>query len=183
MTKQILFIQGGGAGAHDQWDNNLVASLSRELGPGFEIGYPLMPNETDPGYAAWKAAIVKEIAKLEADAILVGHSLGATILVNVIAESEPTRRFAGLFLIAAPFVGQGGWPSEDIAPMDDIGARLPTSLPIHLYHGRDDQTVPVAHVSLYAQAIPRAVIRRLKGRDHQLDNDLSEVAEDIQRLG
>jgi hypothetical protein len=36
---------------------------------------------------------------------------------------------------------------------------------------------------LYAQAIPRAVIRRLKGRDHQLDNDLSEVAEDIQRLG
>ncbi len=183
MTKQILFIQGGGAGVHDQWDNNLVASLSRELGPGFEIGHPLMPNETDPDYAAWQAALVKEIDKLEADAILVGHSLGATILVNVIAESKPTRRFAGLFLIAAPFVGQGGWTSEDIAPMDDIGARLPTNLPIYLHYGRDDQTVPLAHVSSYAQAVPRAVIHRLKGRDHQLNNDLPEVTEDIRRLG
>ena len=90
---------------------------------------------------------------------------------------------AGLFLIAAPFVGHGGWPSEDIAPMDDIGARLPTALPIHLYHGRDDQTAPLAHVSLYVKAIPQAVIHRLDGRDHQLDNDLSEVAEDIRRIG
>ena len=24
---QILFIQGGGAGTHDEWDNKLVASL------------------------------------------------------------------------------------------------------------------------------------------------------------
>jgi hypothetical protein len=28
MTKQILFIQGGGAGAHDEWDSKLVASLA-----------------------------------------------------------------------------------------------------------------------------------------------------------
>jgi hypothetical protein len=26
-TRQILFIQGGGAGTHDEWDNKLVESL------------------------------------------------------------------------------------------------------------------------------------------------------------
>jgi hypothetical protein len=39
-TQQILFIQGGGAGAHDEWDDKLVESLRRELGTGYEIRYP-----------------------------------------------------------------------------------------------------------------------------------------------
>src|SRR5258707_15728966 len=39
-TRQILFIQGGGAGAHDVWDGKLVESLRRELGGGYEVRYP-----------------------------------------------------------------------------------------------------------------------------------------------
>ena len=35
MTKQVLFIQGGGEGTHDDWDNKLVESLERELGRDF----------------------------------------------------------------------------------------------------------------------------------------------------
>jgi hypothetical protein len=31
VTGEILFIQGGGAGVHDAWDNQLVGSLAREL--------------------------------------------------------------------------------------------------------------------------------------------------------
>ena len=42
---------------------------------------------------------------------------------------------------------------------------------------------PFEHVRLYAKAIPRAVVRRLSGRDHQLNNDMSEVGADIRRLG
>jgi hypothetical protein len=37
-------------------------------------------------------------------------------------------------------------------------------------------------LELYAKLIPRAVVRRLAGRDHQLGNDLSEVARDIRSL-
>ena len=44
-TRQILFIQGGGAGAHDEWDDKLVESLRRELGGGYEVRYPRMPGE------------------------------------------------------------------------------------------------------------------------------------------
>jgi hypothetical protein len=29
---EVLFVQGGG-GTHDKWDNKLVESLERELGP------------------------------------------------------------------------------------------------------------------------------------------------------
>ena len=179
MTKQVLFVQGGGEGAHDEWDNKLVASLERELGSEYEIRYPTMPNEADPDYAIWKTALKKEFASIEEGAILVGHSIGATILINVLAEQSLASAPSGVFLIAAGFVGEGGWPSEDIRPMADLGARLPKHLRIHLYHGSDDNTVPPGHVDLFEKAIPQMVVHRLAGRDHQLNNDLSEIAADI----
>ncbi len=182
MTKQILFIQGGGAGTHDEWDNKLVASLARELGQDYDIRYPRMPNEADPSYPVWKTALAHEIAALDDAAILVGHSLGGTILINALAEQAPERKLAGLFLISAPFFGPGGWPSDDIKPSRDLGAGLPQATPIYLYHGSEDDTAPLAHVDLYKQAIPHARVRKLEGRDHQLNDDLSEVAADIRRI-
>ncbi len=52
MKRQLLFIQGAGAGTHDEWDDKLVASLREHLGPGWDIRYPRMPDEDEPSYAA-----------------------------------------------------------------------------------------------------------------------------------
>ena len=89
---------------------------------------------------------------------------------------------SGVFLVAAPFVGEGGWPSEDIKSMSGLGKRLSTQAPVYFYHGSEDETAPFEHVDLFERAVPRAVVRRLEGRDHQLNNDMSEVAADIRRL-
>ena len=180
MRGQLLFVPGGGAGVHDEWDDELVESLRRELGPGFEIRYPRMPNEDDPSYAAWKAAIEKELATLDDGAFLVGHSLGGTMLVNALAESPPERRLGAIFLIAAPFAGEGGWPSEELNTPPDLGARLPRGVPVYVYHGLEDAIAPPSHAELYACAIPQASVRLLPGRDHQLGNDLTEVAATIE---
>jgi predicted alpha/beta hydrolase family esterase len=179
VKRQLLFVQGGGAGAHDEWDNKLVESLSRELGPNFEIRYPLMPNEDNPPYAAWKATLEKEFAALDDHAILVGHSIGAAILANALAQSRSERKFGAIFLVAAPFVGEGGWSSQDMHSPPDLGARLPRDVPVYIYHGLDDETAPPSHADLYARAIPQARIHRLSHRDHQLNNDLSEIAATI----
>ena len=182
MTHQVLFIQGAGEGAHDKWDNRIVESLERDLGADYAVRYPRMPHEADPTYAAWKAALKRQFARLDDGAILIGHSIGGTILIRTLADEPPTLTFAGLFLIAAPFVGDGGWQSDDIEPLSGSVARLSEQTPIFLYHGNKDETAPVRHVDLYAQTIPQAVVRRLSGRDHQLNNDMSEVAADIRRL-
>lgn len=181
MRHQVLFIQGGGEGAHDEWDHRLTESLGRELGPDYEIRYPRMPHEADPNYSRWKAALGKEFTGLNEGAILVGHSIGGTILISALAE-EPGLAMRGVFLLAAPFVGEGGWPSEDIKPMADLGSRLSTRIPIHFYHGSSDETAPFEHADLYERAVPQAVVHRLIGRDHQLNNDTKEVAADIRRL-
>ena len=120
MTHHVLFVQGGGEGAHDKWDNKLVESLERELGPDYAVHYPRMPHEADPRYAAWKAALQREFDRLDDGAILIGHSIGGTILIRTLADEPPKLTFAGIFLIAAPFVGDGGWQSEDIEPLSDL---------------------------------------------------------------
>jgi predicted alpha/beta hydrolase family esterase len=121
-TRQVLFIQGGGAGTHDEWDDKLVESLRRELGDGYEVRYPRMPDEDDPSYPRWSAAIRRELAGLDDGAVVAGHSVGATILVNALAEQPPDRQLGAIVLIAAPFVGAGGWPSDEFELASDLGS-------------------------------------------------------------
>jgi len=181
--KQILFVQGAGEDAHEQWDNKLVDSLRQELGPDYEIRYPIMPNEADPQFEPWRVALEAEMAMLQQGAIVVGHSVGGTILINVLAEYRPRVALTAILLLAAPFIGEGGWESDDIVPRPNLAERLPRGVPVLLYHGADDDIVPMAHLALYAAAIPHARVRRLANRDHQFNDDLAVVARDIREIG
>jgi predicted alpha/beta hydrolase family esterase len=181
MARQLLFVQGAGAGTYDDWDSKLVSGLARALGPMVDIRYPRMPDEADPRFSDWSAALNDEIGKLGKGAILVGHSIGATILVHSLAQAPPRLAPAGIFLIAAPFFGDGGWPSDEIPADVAFASQLPRC-PIHLYQGDADETVPGDHPDLYARAIPWASVHRLAGRDHQLNDDMSEVAADIRAI-
>lgn len=180
-VRQVLFVQGAGAGVHDEWDAALVDSLRRELGDGWEIRYPRMPREDDPAYDRWSAALARELEAVDDGAVVVGHSVGATILVNHLAQAPPRQHLAAIVLLAAPFVGAGGWPADGFTPVADLGAGLPAGVPVHLFHGLDDESVPPGHLDLYARAIPQAQVHRLPRRDHQLGGDLSEVARSVAR--
>ncbi len=182
MTRQVLFIQGGGEGTHDEWDNKLVVSLTRELGDGFDVHYPRMPDEDDPDEATWDPAIRRELAALDDGAIVVGHSIGGTLLVRALVEQPPASRLGAIVLLAAPFVGDGGWPDDNDGTPSDLGARLPDSAAVHLFHGLADEEVPPGHADLYAQVIPHAEVHLLRDRDHQLGEDLREVAMVIREL-
>jgi len=180
-TTQVLFVQGAGSGTYDEWDSRMVDSLRRELGDSYDVRYPRLPDEDDPRYATWSAAIRREIAALDDGAVVVGHSVGGTILVHALAERPPARELALIVLVAAPFVGAGGWPGDEFELPDDLGARLPRGVPVRVFHGLGDETVPPSHADRYADALPQALLYRLPGRDHQLDDDLGEVARVITR--
>ena len=94
MPKQVLFIQGGGEGAH-AIDADLAASLARLLGGEFEVRYPFMPNEAAPAYLNWKAAILEELRALGDEACVVAHSVGGAVVVRLFAEAEPPQPLAG----------------------------------------------------------------------------------------
>ncbi len=178
--KQVLFIQGAGEGAYAV-DGELVTSLREALGADYMVLYPQMPEE-DAGYAAWKARLAQELAALAGMVAVVGHSAGCSVLLRYLSEEGIAQPLAGLFLIAAPYWGVGGWP-DDAFPLDERRAsKMLQALPIFFYHGRDDDIVPFAHLALHADSFPQATIRAFEECGHQFNNDLSAVAADIRRM-
>ena len=184
MKQQVLFIHGAGEGAYAE-DKQLAASLQRALGPEYDVHCPAMPDEENAPYALWRRQIEQELAVMPGPVVLSGHSIGASILMKYLSENEVPQPLAGIFLLATAFWGGDGWRYEGyekLALPAGFAARIPQGTPLFLYHGRDDEVVPFAHLALFAEQLPQATVRALDGRGHQFNNDLSEVAADIRRL-
>lgn len=181
MKRQVLFVQGSGEGAHKE-DGELVKSLRAELGTNYPVHYPKLPNDGDAEYEAVKNCIADEIARLDNSAILVAHSAGAAALLKYLSEEKVAIMISGIFLLAAPYIGKGGWDMEEGALRAGFAAHLPKAVPMFFYHSRDDETVPFEHLALFAKELPEATVRKFDGRGHQFGNDLSEVAQDIKGL-
>jgi uncharacterized protein len=181
MKKQVLFIQGAGAGAYEE-DKELATSLQDSLGDEYYVVYPRMPNEENPEDGPWMAQISKELAALEGKVNLVGHSAGGGVLLKYLLKENITKPIAGIFLIAIPHWGPEDEEDDEYPLREGFAAQLPKGVPIFLYHSRDDEWVPFAHLEIYAEKIPGAIIRKFDGRGHQFNNDLSEVAADIKSL-
>ncbi len=109
MKTVVLFIQGGGEGAYDV-DAVLAAALQEALGANFHVKYPRMPSEEDPDYAAWKEQISKELATVDGRLVLVGHSVGGSVLLRYLFEIGVEKPVAGIFFWPHPIGAQRiGW--------------------------------------------------------------------------
>jgi hypothetical protein len=181
MKKYVLFIHGAGEGAYEE-DGLLVVSLQNALGSAYEVRYPRMVNEESPEYADWKVQIESELATLGGEVILVGHSVGGSVLLKYLSEGQVKKSITGLFLIAAPYWGADEfWKWDQVRLPQDTAARLAGIPRIFLYHSRDDEIVPFAHLGLYAAVLPQATIKEVDRRGHQFGNNLVDVAEDMLR--
>ncbi len=184
MTKQVLFIQGAGQGAHEE-DKELADELQELLGPEYEVRCPEMPDEKNAPYEQWKRAIEQELAKMKGPVILIGHSVGGSVLIKCMSEVKTDDRIVGLALLATPFWGGDGWLYEGYEKLElakGFAAKLPKSARLFLYQSTDDEIVPFAHLALYAQVLPGATVRELSKGGHQLNGVLPVVAKDIRTI-
>jgi uncharacterized protein len=182
MKKHVLFIQGGGGEEDHAADAKLVASLQNVLGEDYVVHYPLLSDDESAPDFGRKKQISKEISLIKGEIILVAHSLGASMLLKYLSESQVQKKIAGIFLIATPFwSGDEDW-KQGLKLRQNFADKLPKGVPIFLYHSRDDEEAPFAHLGLYAQNLPHATVREIASGGHQLNNDLSLVAKDIQSI-
>jgi uncharacterized protein len=140
-----------------------------------------MPSEDMPDFG-WTRQIGQEIAAIKGAVILVGHSLGASMLLKYLSENPITKPIGGIFLLATPFWrGDEDW-QQGLTLREDFVDRLPKDVPIFLYHNRDDEEIDIAHLAVYAKKLPQASIREGASGGHQFGDDLTQVARDIQTL-
>jgi predicted alpha/beta hydrolase family esterase len=181
MSRQVLFIQGGGNGGYEA-DAALASSLQEALGVGYDVKYPLInANENAPDFG-WTKQLAEKIAASGDNLFIVAHSFGASLLLKYLSENSPENKIAGIFLIATPFChGDEAWKAG-FKLQEDFAEKLPKGIPVFFYHCRDDEEVPFSHLSVYKQKLPRANFREIPRGGHQMNNDLSLVAEDIKSL-
>lgn len=149
-------------------------TLRGEIGDGFEVIRPSMPNKRNAKYEEWKIWFEKFIPYFESY-VLVGHSLGGLFLAKYLSENTLPKKPIAVFLVAAPY-GEGDFPlSENISPIQDQGK-------VFLYHSEDDPVVPFADLEKYASRLNTATKRVFKDRGHFGQEKLPELIEDIRLL-
>jgi predicted alpha/beta hydrolase family esterase len=182
MTIDILFIHSSGPQSGAQGSAPFVKRLRRGLGPAYSVACPAMPAPTKPSYERWNLALERLLPSGKSPPILVGHSLGGSVLLKYISEHKPKVSAAGLFVVAAPYWGHGDGKVKEFALGERFARSLPNSLKIYLYQSRDDEELDMEHLSRYANAIPRATVRLVERGGHTFKDGLPELTEDIQAL-
>ncbi len=178
----VLFIQGGSTGAYDA-DRPLADSLRDELGAGFEVRYPRMVDEDEPDVDAWGRQIDQELDAMPGDVVVVGHSIGASVVLKHLSERVPSERVRGLFLLATPSWGADDFWHWEACTLDPAATRRLTGrLPVALYHAADDEAVPFSHLARNHGLVPGASIHEIPEGGHQYANDLGFLARDIQHF-
>jgi predicted alpha/beta hydrolase family esterase len=182
MKKEIFFVHSAGPQGHHEGSDYLVSYLIEALGTGYRILLPNMPDPENPHYVDWKATLKKELASMEDELILVGHSLGASVLLKYLSEEKLQQRIAGLFLIGAVYWGKKDWEVKEYVLKSNFSSKLPPIRRIFLYHSSDDEVVPISHVRYFANELPNATVREFENRGHLFGRGLPELVEDLKRL-
>jgi uncharacterized protein len=182
MVKPILFIHGAGNKRHPLGSEKLIVYLQEQLGSDYEVLAPDMPDPDHPGYKAWRDQIEQELGKLDADVLLIGHSLGGSVLLKYLAEGTYRKHIAGLFLVAVPFWGKEDWEVDEFTLPEDFAAQLPQIGHIFLYYSRNDEVVPFSHLGHYQEKLPQASVRAMDGNEHSFLNGLPQLARDLKNL-
>lgn len=181
MKKLVIFIQGGGGEEARAADAKLVASLQKALGITYVVRYPLLLDESTPDFGRSKQ-IAKEFSLSKGDVIIVGHSLGASMLLKYLSENKVKKKIAGIFLISTPYwSGDEEW-KVGLKLRENFANKLPKDVPLFFYHCRDDEVVPFSHLTFYKNELPWATFHEISSGGHQLNNDLSLIANDIKSL-
>lgn len=181
MSYEILFIQGAGNVATEQ-EQVIVDALRIKLGDRFTIIYPPMPDADYPSYLAWEAVLTTNLKSLSGKVILLGHSLGGSIILKHFSREPVPDKVIGMILFGIPYWKDQNWDVSEYVIEDDFLANLNKLDNIYFYHSMDDEVIPNHQFEAYRKLIPKAHWRVLSGVDHSYQGAIPNMVTDIQDL-
>lgn len=163
----MLFIHGAGGFDADR-------RIADELAAALDVAV-VMPefSDADMSYDAWATPLRRHLLATGDDDLVVGHSFGASVLLQVLAD-HPEAAPAQVVLLAMPDWSENGWGVSDYA----FHGPQP-QMPITLHHCRDDEEVPFEHLALHAARLPSARVVAHDAGGHQFVGTTTAVATDI----
>ena len=164
MTNRIrvVLIHGAYGSPQENWFPWLVVKLREQ---GLDTYVPAFPTPEGQNLAAWKEIFDDDVGHVDDSSILVGHSLGAAFILNVLQEAN--QPVFGTFLVAG-FVGLLGLPDFDPLNESFVDREFDWSRITRnaghtvVYHSDDDPYVPLSRGVELAKrlSVPHEVINR-----------------------
>ncbi|MHB8388901.1 MAG: RBBP9/YdeN family alpha/beta hydrolase [Acidobacteriaceae bacterium] len=140
----VMIIHGTGGSPDENWFPWLTEEV-RKL--GHNVVTPAFQTPEGQNLTTWQAEFNAKIGALKANMVLVGHSLGAGFILNLIeGASEPVT---GTFLVSG-FLGKLGLerfdpPNESFVCRDFQWERIRQNAgEVHVYNSDNDPYVPLS---------------------------------------
>lgn len=159
--------------------------LRTDLGEGYEVFMPTMPNKQNAKYVEWKIWFERHFEYLRDGVILLGWSQGGYFLAKYLTENVTPFQVKALLLGAAPFrpddfSGEdGGDFAFDTNSVSLLQERVGK---VVILHSKDDPVVPFAHGELYANALSGAEFMVFEDKNHFMVEEFPELIEKIREL-
>lgn len=198
--KQIIFIRGGEVfdnmedmyeylrtvkcdpyNKTKEWRDWIIWALEES----YDLICPLMPNKQNADYKAWKIWFERHLEFITDDnPILIGHSLGGAFLLKYLSENSFPKKILQLHLVA-PYVENNGIHLEKLNTftfdLETINKIKNMCNEIHLWHSKDDNSVPFSHSELVKKNIPTAEFHIFDDRGHFRQPAFPEILEVINK--
>ncbi|MEI8067808.1 MAG: alpha/beta hydrolase [Candidatus Shapirobacteria bacterium] len=200
MTQQILFIRGGDTfesyNDYISYLKNKKVNLEKlkvrkdwkhklqiNLGEGFEVFLPEMPNRANARYEEWKIWFEKIIPLLDENLILAGSSLGGIFLAKYLSENKINKKIKAVILVAAPFDGSTNEESLVYFKLPDSLSKFAEQCEnVYLIQSRDDELVLFEEVEKYKKELPNAKLVTFEDRGHFNQEDFPEIVDLIKKI-
>ena len=161
-----------------------TGTFREDLGEGYEVFMPAMPNSQNAKYEEWKIWFERHFEYLRDGVILVGWSQGGYFLSKYLIENETPFETRALFLVASPFEAgdfggeDGGDFAFDTIRVGELANKAPK---IYLFHSKDDPIVPYEHSLKFKEALPEAELIIFEDKNHFLVETFHELLEMIRK--
>ena len=199
MKKQIIVIHGGDTfETYEEYIFSLKSfeidfekmmskgwkdNLEKDLGRGFEVVLPKMPNSFNAKYLEWKIWFEKIAPFFESKVVLIGHSLGGIFLAKYLSENKFPKRILVTFLVAAPYDDKNLDDSlADFVLKKDLNLLQNQSEKLFIYQSQDDDIVPFVDFKKYKKALPNASFREFDNKGHFRQKNFPEIIQEIRRI-
>jgi len=150
---KVVIVHGSYGSPKGNWFPWLKREIERQ---GKDAIVPKFPTPDNQNLESWKNVFRSESGALTSETIIVGHSVGAAFVLNLLEESPTPIRAA--FLVAG-FLGELGLPDYDHVNRTFVCKKLnwneikKNAKSIFIFHGDDDPYVPLSKGQAIAESL------------------------------
>src|SRR5687767_7527656 len=144
-TRKIFFLHSAGPQQGEEGSAKLIQYIKQNLSASYQVIAPVMKDPDNPEYENWKKALTGLFRIVDEETIIIGHSLGGSVLLKFLSEEHPLDKIRAIYLVAVPFWGSDGWDVSEFALAQNFAEHLPVAGATVIYQSEDDEIVTPDH--------------------------------------